>query len=105
MEGLLPPTMLPMQENQHKEGQGIRDNRTKDPLSLGTSQQALPLRNLSLPLRLNSIPCVKPSFHPHPKGIHPSLIFLQCNFPNHINYHNFCNLPHSMTLYPHHTII
>ena len=102
MKGLLPPTMLPMQENQHKEGQGIRDNRTKDPLSLGASQQAHPLRNLSLPLRHNSIPCVKLSFHPHPKGYHPSLIILQGNLPKHINYHYSCHLPQCMKLSLHH---
>src|SRR5260370_4839028 len=72
MKGLLLPTMLPLQGLKHKEKQGIRDSRTKVPLHLGASQQALPLRNLCPPLRHDSIPCMELSFHLHPGGCHPS---------------------------------
>src|SRR5260370_27885030 len=95
--------MLPLQGNLHKERQGIRDNKIKVLLSIGASQQVLPLRILSLPLKHDSIPCMKLSFHLNPKGCHLSLIFLQGNhLPNHINYHNFFLHPQCMKLSLHH---
>src|SRR5258708_39255599 len=39
----------------------MRGNRTKDPLSIGAFQKVFPIGILSLPLRNNSIPCIKPS--------------------------------------------
>src|SRR5260221_9934430 len=65
-KGPLLPTLLLLQgrlhkERQGKERQGMRGNRTKDPLSIGTFQKVFPIGILSLPLRNDSIPCVKPS--------------------------------------------
>src|SRR5260221_196419 len=60
-KGPLLPTLLLLQGRLHKERQGMRGNRTKDPLSIGTFQKVFPIGILSLPLRNDSIPCVKPS--------------------------------------------
>src|SRR6266436_413721 len=60
-KGPLLPTLLLLQGRLHKERQGMRGNRTKDPLSIGAFQKVFPIGILSLPLRNNSIPCIKPS--------------------------------------------
>src|SRR5258708_23436769 len=60
-KGPLLPTLLLLQGRLHKERQGMTGNRTENPLSIGTFQKVFPIGILSLPLRNNSIPCIKHS--------------------------------------------